>query len=148
MQKGLRKQGLKHYEVFCIGARHLVAKGSKKTRIETHIPESQHPNLRKVAKGSKKTRIETISTALPSSSTSMLQKGLRKQGLKLIINVMPLSSCTIVAKGLRKQGLKQVNVGREVYIMRLLQKWSTKTRIETSSSWQSVCAGIAGCKRV
>ena len=87
LQKGLRKQGLKLSKILYTYVVPLVAKGSKKTRIETFCCDNricciewlhkglrkqglkrillyQHDHSNRVAQRSKKTRIETIRNPL------------------------------------------------------------------------------------
>ena len=86
LQKGLRKQGLKHENIWNFWSINLkLQKWSKKTRIETNPPPS-----------------------LPAYPT-MLHKGLRKQGLKPTYHLIVVYMVDSCKSGLRKQGLKLVS---------------------------------------
>ena len=109
LQRGLRKQGLKP-GVFLILCGRLVAKGSKKTRIETRQP--MH---------------------FPRGFIE-LQRGLRKQGLKQCLKMWAPASWAPLQRGLRKQGLKlKIDKVEEPSPVKVAKE-SKKTRIETFDS--------------
>ena len=84
----------------------------------------------KVAKGSKKTRIETrLSTTLRLASPQ-LQRGLRKQGLKLLRSLMGMEGYR-VAKGSKKTRIETGTPQALHEATCQVAKGSKKTRIET-----------------
>ena len=109
LQKGLRKQGLKHSFNYA---------GSRS-------------NSFKLQKGLRKQGLKLHFHTLSLFRSDRLQKGLRKQGLKTTSansGALDVQSCK---SGLRKQGLKQCLRSAFANRFSKLQKWSTKTRIET-----------------